>query len=54
MSDQYQFESFNNIVNKDITIIKEINSGFYNITHTRNIIYNIRQKENKKTKRVSD
>ena len=52
MCDQYQFESFNNVVNKDITIIKEINSGFYNITHSRNIIHNIRQKENKITKEV--
>ncbi len=54
MCDQYQFESFNNVVNKDITIIKEVNSGFYNITHSRNIINNIRSKENKKTKRVDD
>ena len=52
MSDQYQFESFNNIVNKDITIIKEINSGFYNITHSRNIIHSIRSKENKTTKEI--
>lgn len=50
MCEQYQFESFNNVINKDITIIKEINSGFYNITHSRNIIHNIRQKENKTTK----
>lgn len=54
MCDQYQFESFNNVINKDITIIKEVNSGFYNITHSRNIIHNIRQKENKTTKRVDD
>lgn len=52
MCEQYQFESFNNVVNKDITIIKEINSEFYNITHSRNIIYNIRQKENKNTKEI--
>lgn len=52
MCDQYQFESFNNVINKDITIIKEINSGFYNITHSRNIIYIMRQKENKTTKEI--
>ena len=52
MCDQYKFESFNNVVNKDITIIKEINSGFYNISHSRNIIHNIRQKENKNTKEI--
>ncbi len=54
MCDQYQFESFNNVVNKDITIIKEINSGFYNITHSRNIIHSIRQKENRKTKEIRE
>ncbi len=52
MCEQYQFESFNNVINKDITIIKEINSGFYNITHSRNIIHSIRQKENKTTKEI--
>ena len=45
MSDKYQFEKNNNI-------IKEVNSGFYNVTHSRNIIYNIRQKENKTTKKI--
>ena len=52
MCDKYQFDLFNNVVNKDITIIKEINSGFYNITHSRNIIHSIRQKENKTTKEI--
>ena len=54
MCEQYQFESFNNVINKDITIIKELNSGFYNITHSRNIIHSIRQKENKTTKKIGD
>ena len=54
MCDKYQFDLFNNVVNKDITIIKEINSGFYNITHSRNIIHSIRQKENKTTKKIGD
>ena len=54
MCEQYQFESFNNVINKDITIIKELNSGFYNITHSRNIINNIRQKENNSTKKIGD
>lgn len=45
MSDKYQFEKLNNI-------IKEVNSGFYNITNSRNIISIIRQKENKKTKDI--
>ncbi len=45
MSDKYQFEKNNNI-------IKEVNSGFYNVTHSRNNISIIRQKENKTTKEV--
>ena len=45
MSDKYQFEKNNNI-------IKEVNSGFYNVTHSRNIIYNIRLNKNKKTKEI--
>lgn len=47
MSDKYQFEKNNNI-------IKEVNSGFYNVTHSRNNISIIRQKENKTTKKIGD
>lgn len=51
MVEKYKFKFFINSFN-NATILKEVNSGFYNITHSRNIIHNIRQKENKNTKEI--
>lgn len=49
---QYKFEEYTNIINNDLTIIKETNSGYYNVTHSRNIIHKLRvtNKPNIKTK----
>ena len=46
MSIQFQFEISKNFLNNDLTVIKEINSGYYNITHSRNIIHELRISKN--------
>lgn len=54
MSSQYKFEYIDCLFDHNIKILKEVNSGFYNITHSRNIINKLRLNENKKTKKVNE